>query len=106
MITVRKTKRSPAPTRAPTHAQEDPVPAVRRPNPRTMLLDLTRRLAEEFETLTIPTVTAAVQSAASATELFGDDVASSIETIERIAREDLVAVSAAAAEQAQTALAS
>ena len=82
------------------------MPAVRRPNPRGLLLDLTRRLAEEFDTLPIPTVTTAVQSAATATELFGDDVVSSIDTIERIAREDLTAVSAAAAEQAQVALAS
>lgn len=81
--------------------------AVRRPNSRTLLLDLTRRLAEEFDTLPIPTVTAAVQSAAGATALFGDDVASSLDTIERIAREDLLAVSAAAAENAHlTALAS
>lgn len=82
------------------------MPAVRRPNSRTLLLDLTRRLAEEFDGLPIPTVTAAVQSAASATELFGDGVVESIETIERIAREDLAAVQAAAAEQAQIALAS
>ena len=80
--------------------------AVRRPNSRTLLLDLTRRLAEEFQSLPIPTVTAAVQSAVNATELFGDNVVESIDTIERIAREDLLAVSAAAAEQAQVALAS
>ena len=80
--------------------------AVRRPNSRTLLLDLTRRLAEEFESLPIPTVTGAVQSAVNATALFGDNVVESIDTIERIAREDLLAVSAAAAEQAQVALAS
>jgi len=82
------------------------VSAVRRTNSRTLLLDLTRRLAEEFESLPIPTVTSAVQSAVNATELFGDHVVESIDTIERIAREDLIAVSAAAAEQAQVALAS
>lgn len=80
--------------------------AVQRPNPRAMLLELTRRMAEEFDMLPIPTVTAAVQAAASATELFGDDVASSIDTIERIAREDLCAVREAAAGEAQIALAS
>ena len=79
---------------------------VHRPNPQALLLDLTRRLAEEFDMVPIPTVTSAVQAAASATELFGDDVASSLETIEKIAREDLVAVRAAADEQAQVALAS
>jgi hypothetical protein len=70
-----------------------------------LLTDLTRRLAEEFDDLPIPTVTTAVQSAADATELFGDKVPSSIATIERIAREDLIAVRAAAAGQAQIALA-
>jgi phage-related minor tail protein len=79
---------------------------VRRPNPQKLLLDLTRRLAEEFETVPIPTVTSAVRAAASATALFGDDIESSLETIEKIAREDLLAVRAAAAEQAQVALAS
>jgi hypothetical protein len=97
---------STAPSGAPTHAQEDPVTAVRRPNPRALLADLTRRLAEEFDALPIPTVTTAVHAAADATELFGDDVASSIDTIERIAREDLVAVREAAAEARLTALAS
>lgn len=80
--------------------------AVRRPNPRALLLDLSRRLAEEFDSLPIPTVTTAVQAAADATELFGDDVMSSIDTIERIAREDLTAVREAAAEAQLTALAS
>jgi hypothetical protein len=79
------------------------VTGVRRPNSRALLIDLSRRLAEEFDVLPIPTVTAAVQAAAAATELFGDDVASSIDTIERIAREDLVAVHEAAAGNAQLA---
>jgi len=82
------------------------VTAVRRPNPRALLLELTRRLAEEFDALPIPTVTAAVHAAARATALFGDDVTSSIDTIERIAREDLIAVREAAAEAQLTALAS
>lgn len=77
--------------------------AVRRPNPRAQLLDLTRRLAEEFNALPIPTVSTAVQAAALATELFGENVASSIETIERLAREDLKAVREAAAGDAQLA---
>lgn len=106
MIIPRKETQVPGADSAPTHAQEELVSSVRRPNPRALLLDVTRRLAEEFDTLPIPTVTTAVQSAAGATELFGDDVASSIATIERIAREDLIAVSAAAAEQAQIAIAS
>jgi hypothetical protein len=72
------------------------VTAVRRPNSRALLLDLTRRLAEDYDALPISTVTTAVRSAVAATALFGDDVASSIETIERIAREDLGAVLEAA----------
>jgi len=82
------------------------VTAVQRPNSRALLIDLTRRLAEEFDTLPIPTVTTAVQSATAATQLFGDNVASSIDTIERIAREDLLAIREAASDDAQIALAS
>ena len=91
---------SPSAPRCADSAQEDPLSGVHRPNPQALLLDLTRYLAEEFDTVPIPTVTSAVHAAASATELFGDDVASSLKTIEQIAREDLVAVRAAAAEQA------
>ena len=82
------------------------MPGVQRPNPQKMLFDLTRRLAEEFDTVPIPTVSGAVHAGASATELFGHDVATSLDTIEKLAREDLIAVSAAASEQAQVALAS
>ncbi|MDQ1706517.1 MAG: hypothetical protein QOF18_2883 [Frankiaceae bacterium] len=81
------------------------MPAVRRPSPLALVLDLTRRLAEEFDTVPIPMVTSSVKEAVAATKLFGDDVASSLRTIEQIAREDLIAVRAAAAEQAQVALA-
>jgi len=76
------------------------VSAVRRPNPLTLVLDLTRRLAEEFDSVPIPMVTRAVRSAAEASQLFGEDLAASLETIERIAREDLVAVRETADEQA------
>ena len=75
--------------------------AVRRPNPLTLVLDLTRRLAEEFDSVPIPMVTRAVRSAAGASQLFGEDLAASLETIERIAREDLVAVRETADEQAR-----
>lgn len=80
--------------------------AVRRPHSRALLLNLTRRLAEDYDALSIPTVTTAVQSAVAAVTLFGDDVASSIDTIERIAREDLTAIRAAATEDARVPLAS
>lgn len=65
---------------------------VRRPDPQKLLLDLTRQLAEEFDSVPIPLVTTAVNSAASAVTLFGDDVGESLDTVERIAREDLAAV--------------
>lgn len=74
--------------------------AVNRPNPLSLVLELTRRLAEEFDSVPIPTVTSIVKAAVAATQLFGDDIASSLDTIERIAREDLVAVRDVAAEQA------
>jgi hypothetical protein len=64
------------------------------------VLELARRLAEEFDTVPLPMVSRAVRSAAAATELFGGDVADSLATIERIAREDLEALRAATAEQA------
>ena len=78
---------------------------VRRPNPLALVLDLTRRLAEEFDTVPIPMVTRTVRSATEATQLFGEDIAQSLDTIERIAREDLTAIRDAAEEQAAVALA-
>ena len=76
---------------------------VRRPNPVGLVLDLTRRLAEEFDSVPIPMVTRTVRSAAEAADLFGEDIASSLGTIERIAREDLVAIRDAAEEQSRLA---
>ena len=74
---------------------------VRRPNPLALVLDLTRRLAEEFDTVPIPMVTRTVRAAAEATRLFGDDIADSLDTIERIAREDLMAIRDTADDQAK-----
>ncbi|HET7530285.1 MAG TPA: hypothetical protein VFJ98_04925 [Mycobacteriales bacterium] len=68
-----------------------------------LVLDLTRRLAEEFDSVPLPMVTRIVRSAADATQLFGEDVPSSIGTIERIAREDLTAIRDAADEQSRLA---
>lgn len=78
--------------------------AASRPNPLSQLLDLTRRLAEEFHAVPIPMVTRVVKSAAEAAQLFGDDIASSLETIERIAREDLTAIQDVAGERDGVAL--
>ena len=65
---------------------------VRRPDPRKLVLDLTRQLAEEFDSLSIPLVTTAVNAAVNAVTLFGDDIVESMDTVERIAREDLTAI--------------
>jgi hypothetical protein len=65
---------------------------VRRPDPSKLVQHLARQLAEEFDSVPIPLVTTAVNSAVNAVTLFGDDVADSLDTIERIAREDLTAV--------------
>lgn len=78
---------------------------VRRPNPLALVLDLTRRLAEEFDTVPLPMVTRTVRSATEATRLFGEDISESLDTIERIAREDLVAIRDAADEQSRLAVA-
>jgi hypothetical protein len=76
------------------------VPVVHRPDPQTLVIDLTRRLAEEYAAIPIPSVRSAVNSAVAASELFGNDIAASLETIEQLAREDLNAVRAAAADNA------
>jgi hypothetical protein len=81
------------------------VSVVRRPNPLALVLDLTRQLAEEFDSVPIPMVTRTVRSAAEAAQLFGEDISSSLATIERIAREDLVAIRDAADEQSRLAAA-
>lgn len=65
---------------------------VRRPDPSKLVLDLTRQLAEEFDSIAIPLVTTAVNAAVGAVTLFGDEVSDSLDTVERIAREDLTAI--------------
>lgn len=70
-----------------------------RPAPLEPVLCLARNLAEEFDTVPLPMVSRAVKSAVQAAALFGDSVADSLPTIERIAREDLVALRDTAAEQ-------
>ena len=80
--------------------------SVVRPNPLALVLDLTRRLAEEFDSVPLPTVSRTVKAAAEAALLFGEEVASSLDTIERIAREDLVAIREAADEQSRLAVTS
>jgi len=61
-----------------------------------LVIDLARRLAEEFDAVPLPMVGRAVRSATEAATLFGEDVSTSLDTIERIAREDLIALHDAA----------
>lgn len=70
-----------------------------RPATLTPVLDLARKLAEEFDTVPLPMVSRTVKAAVQATSLFGDNIADSLPTIERIAREDLIALRDTAAEQ-------
>ena len=79
--------------------------AVRRPKAIDAVLDLTRRLAEEFDAIPVPMVTDTVKSAVAAVRLFGDDVVESLPTVERLAREDLAALRDAAREQSAVAVA-
>ena len=73
-----------------------------RPNGLALMLDLAKRLAEEFDTVPLAQVSRAVKAAAEAARLFGEDVSAALPVIERIAREDL-AVLAEAASAAVTA---
>jgi phage-related minor tail protein len=82
------------------------VSSLRRPKPFDLVLEMTQRLAEEFATVPLPMVTSAVRSAVAAAKLFGNDISASLDTIEQIAREDLVALRETAAEQALLAAAS
>lgn len=79
---------------------------LRRPKSIDHVLELTRRLAEEFHMVPLTMVTASVKSAVAAVRLFGDEVVTSLDTIEQIAREDLLALRETTAEQAEVAAAS
>lgn len=67
-----------------------------RPNALAVLLDLARRLAEEFDTVPLAQVSGSVKAAAEAARLFGEDVVTALPTIERLAREDLTVLAEAA----------
>jgi len=71
------------------------VPTAR-PNALAVLLDLARRLAEEFDTVPLAQVSGSVKAAAEAARLFGEDVVTALPTIERLAREDLTVLAEAA----------
>ena len=64
-----------------------------------LVVDLTRRLAEEFDDVPLPMVTRTVKGAAQAVALFGEDLRDAIGTVEQIAREDLLAIRDTAGER-------
>ena len=71
------------------------MPTARR-NGVDLVLELASRLAEEFDSVPLSMVSRTVRRAAEAASLFGEDVAAVLATVERIAREDLMALRDAA----------
>ena len=65
---------------------------VPQPKPVTTGLDLTHRLAEDYAALPLATVARCVESATGAVRLFGEDVSSATDTVEKLARADLDAL--------------
>lgn len=60
------------------------------------VLDLARRLAEEFDAVPLPSVSRAVRAATDAAVMVGEDVVAALPAIERIARESLATLQEAA----------
>jgi hypothetical protein len=65
------------------------VPTFHRKSPGSHLLDLTRRLAEDYDVLPLAAVRRSVREAAELVAAAGTGVAETIALIERIARDDL-----------------
>lgn len=65
------------------------MPTLRRKSPGSHVLDLTRRLAEEYAALPLPEVRRSVREAAELVASAGIGVAETLTLIERIARDDL-----------------
>jgi hypothetical protein len=72
------------------------VPGLHRPSTRRLVLELTQRLAEDYDALPLAAVTAAVQAAVAAAagpdgklEPNAKGVRTVVEVIEHLAREDL-----------------
>jgi hypothetical protein len=72
------------------------MPGLRRPTPAKQVLELTRRLAEEYDTLPLAEVSHVVQQAVTTTNGQGDDwsgtrdgIPAVLEVIEILARESL-----------------
>ena len=65
------------------------MPTFRRKSPGSHLLDLTRRLAEEYDGLPLPDVRRSVREAAELVAAAGAGMSETMTLIERIARDDL-----------------
>jgi hypothetical protein len=80
--------------RARPQLSEDTVLSAR-PNALALMLDLAKRLAEEFDTVPLAQVSRAVKAGADAARLFGEDITAALPTIELLAREDLTVLAEA-----------
>jgi hypothetical protein len=65
------------------------VPTFHRKSPGSHLLDLTRRLAEDYDVLPLRDVRRSVREAAELVATAGAGLADTLTLIERIARDDL-----------------
>jgi hypothetical protein len=65
------------------------VPTIRRKSPGSHVLELTRRLAEDYDVLPLRDVRRSVREAAELVATTGAGVAETLTLIERIARDDL-----------------
>jgi hypothetical protein len=65
------------------------MPTFHRKSPGSHLLDLTRRLAEDYDVLPLPDVRTSVREAAELVAAAGAGVSDTLGLIERIARDDL-----------------
>jgi hypothetical protein len=72
------------------------MPGLRRPTPERGILDLTRRLAEEYEAVPLPEISRVVQEAVAAATgpsgMWGgtrEGIPAFVEVVEVLAREDL-----------------
>jgi hypothetical protein len=65
------------------------VPTIRRASARSRILDLTRRLAEEYASVPLPAVGSAVSDAAELVDWAADGSAETLVLLERLARVEL-----------------
>jgi hypothetical protein len=70
------------------------VPTLHRKSPGSQLLDLTRRLAEDYDMLPLRDIRRSVREAAELVATAGAGIAETLTLIERIARDDLTVLAA------------